>query len=270
MAHKGKKVFTWNYEEGGSIKIPIPVYMVQDGKMRARDSNEKGTFFYVEINTEQIPQLYAEGRDIDQLKKDVFLLVKEKLHLTWEGKLLVEIGGSRTRLYDHKDGPDTLATEDDARASVNLAWTRIQITKVGTKKKYRRFNSYYDPRDYGRSDEPGKENWSQMMDGWPDTGPKKNRFDDDTGDYVAMIDDTPEHRQALEAIAGGMEELHKRLAGLLKQDSIVATLAAVKTQPLLPGAEKEFDAPEPRKPEEQLPDEAEDEDDHVEEEDAEG
>jgi hypothetical protein len=233
MARRGiKRAFEWKYVDG-TVTLTVPVFVVNRDEQSDRggyfEKDKPTTYFRVQMED---PEIDEHDVNIDELKKRVFAGIKQKLEIPWRDVLHVEVDGDRERLFKKKTAADTKDTEASARVNVSVHWTRHQIAEVRGKKVSRRFQSWYEPTQLDDNHRviklPGREQFSSMSDGWPDTGRPTDRWNKaDKTRIAALVPDTPENRLALEQIADGFDQLHKRLMGLLAPKAIEKTLANI-------------------------------------------
>lgn len=233
MARRGHKAFTtWDYR-CREFAISIPVTLVDEDKSGSF-SDEKKTYFLVHLDE---PPIHEQDSDINRLRETVFVKLAELVSIDWKPMLLVVVSCSRSALFDRKKQPaNTPATKVSASGVLCIIWERWQIATLRGKQISRQFSNYYTPfRGCGRPKEQPREVWEPSQQRWPldkRAGGSKHR-NRDTVDVETLIDDTPENRLALEAIADNIEKLYQTLSQLLGAAKIQETLAAITSNQLL-------------------------------------
>jgi hypothetical protein len=201
----GKRIDTWKVTIDGT-DLAIEVFMRHE---------PWGTSFTAYCAK---PYLEIEGvKDLDKLRKDASAQLREKLSVSWEPILVVEVTG-----LPYSYGSESRETAWRLRAGITLHARSEERATIDGKKMTRSgpagrpWERWTTPKR-----EPRRPNWSGH-----DT-------DENT---TAVIPDTPENRLALERVKLAIDAAHTRLLDLLDpnaiQESLLRVLAADST-PLL-------------------------------------
>ena len=225
---RGEKVLTtWEFQQDGLV-IKIPVKVVDcDKKSSYHNTGPDDAKTYFSVSLSHPFDVNQQSTDINLLRKSVIEEIKSKLTVKWKPVLVVCIKCTRNRLFSKKKKSDTPDTNSDAEGILEVTWKRFQIAEFQGKKINRSFSGYWnDP--FSRGEKP-YESWHSTRQGWPEVGVEKGIRSHRASypDVYAMIDDTPEHREALEMIGDNIEKLYDGLRRLLQPKNIEKTLAAV-------------------------------------------
>lgn len=232
----GKKIDTWEWSKDRQV-FKVDVRM-------ATDSRNGGMQFGVVVKELDID---IWNKDIDELRKQVYAELANKVNLTWEPYLHIEVRGDTQILkldpkqdaddYDDEADDDKLTKQEQREAlqrvrDVNLqlvvevqSW-HLTTTPTGEKLS-RRIDQF-------RSS-------SHTQEGWPDVGTPEteDRFYSDSDTEVkvaALVPDTPINREALNSLSRELQKLIDRLVEICAPKVIEKTLAsAISTRLLTAG-----------------------------------
>lgn len=168
------------------------------------------------------PFIEIESGDIAELGKMTRELLEEWFKIDWKPKLVVTVTASTSiKQWDREKGV-RLNSGFDMSVS---GWDEGVQPKTG--RIFRR-----------ESDRWGEKRRKYVGDIKSAREGKSNSQDKTT---VAVLDDTPENRKALEDMAAGLNELMKRLQKFLGDDDLHQTLASAAINMLLPEPKKDSD-----------------------------
>lgn len=181
------------------------------------------------------------GDEPVQLTKDLIETIEGKISVEWVPYLYVIVEPSR-KLEPTKEGREPKSFfepgggyRDHTHAmGFEIKVSEIQLSDHEGVKRWREPSG----SSYGRSD------W-HISEGWPEIGDKapnkRGFYSYDDYKMMALVEDTPENRQAFENLRYGMQQMVRKLELLLSPDNIEGALLAALTgtNPLaLPSGEK--------------------------------
>lgn len=235
----GKKIDTWEWTKDRQI-FKVAVRM-------ASDSHRGGVQFGVVV-----PELDIDiwHKDIDELKRQVFAELGNKVNIAWEPYLHIEVTGDTQILkLDPKQLEDDYSDEvDDKKLTKQEQREASQKTRGADLQLTVRVQSYHlatTPTGEQLSRRVGEfrsSNYTQ--EGWPEVG---LRVDDSASwhsaeteiQVTALVPDTPANREALNSLSRELQKLIDRLVELCTPDVIEKTLAsAISTRLLTEGSSK--------------------------------
>ena len=168
------------------------------------------------------PFIEIESGDIVELAKTARELLKEWFKIDWKPKLVVTVTASTSiKQWDREKG---VRMNSGFEMSVS-GWDEGVQPKTG--RIFRR-----------ESDRWGEKRLKYVGDIKSAREGKSNSLDKTT---VAVLDDTPENRKALEEMSAGLNDLMRRLQQFLADDNLSHTLAEAAFRKLLPQAEESPD-----------------------------
>lgn len=221
MRLPGKKIDTWVYDKNRN-KIDVPVRLVNK---------------HFEVHLPEL-DISEEDEKLAELQRKVFALLDEKLALTWEPYLYIEVSGS-TELFQIGERPedddfDWNAATPTQRREYNASDTSVDMSLSVSASSYLLTTNPAGQKLHRRNER----GYSGTYEGWPETG-----ADEDHEDNVrmqALVPDTPTAREALNLLSRDLERLKERLNELFAPERVNDTLqAAAAGIRFLPGASEE-------------------------------
>jgi len=201
------RVQKWTYEDASGNRRELEVFM-QHIPVYGSDDRETIVQFNVALPDLDINEHHT---DINELKKNVWAKLRERLTIRWEPWLLVTVECVAMSLTsDHID----------TKSHLNIEIERWELGE-GAGGKFSR-QPYANTR---------------TRNGWPETGVNIDSYSNRVQSVVSLLRDTPEHRAALESLLTALGLLHQKLYDLLAPAQIAATIAALQSAspPQLPG-----------------------------------
>lgn len=207
MARSGhKKIDVWKFNVEGIIH-PVDIHMV-------RPTDDRSMYKIQFTASSKALEISIRNADLDALRKEAQELVNARAKVTWHNKLWVQL----TAVLDSLN-PDE---HEEMKTEISITVAAVQICECNGQKRQRRHNL----------------NSGRGSDGWPETGKQTDHWNRSYMNQMALIDDTPANRAALDELQMGFRVLADRLSKLLDVDMIQKTLNNIKTQPLLPMPKK--------------------------------
>lgn len=188
-----KKIDTWSiFVEGLGRRVPVKVSMG-----RGEYGNSSTTFYAVCED----PKASAESKDIDKLREKIEKELEKVCAVEWRSVILVEI--EEHDPFFRSRGGDSWCVYARMQVTANTH----QIATIDGKKVQRS----------RPSDSP--------YAGWPE--PHETNHNSGRVDLKLVIDDTPAHREALEAAVAMLQAASGKLRGAFASDRLKATLKSL-------------------------------------------
>ncbi len=200
-----RKFEVWQLDNGSEIRTSVQVWYGHSPQ-----HGHRSFFFDLDLGDRSLKRF--SHTDVKLLREKAETALKSKIAIEWQPKLLVHV---RCR-GDNRGSKDTDIKLHSWGMDFKLS---VETLDIGE----------YQGKKYQRD--------GRVQEGWPHVG-KPNTFSE--YDMVAMIDDTPENRAALNSIIDNWHESRHRLLDLFNPHTIQNTITAAKAGlPLMLGDGKE-------------------------------
>lgn len=195
----GKKIDTWIWRHGETDHIIQIDFRILSPRGRHRYKMATQRVWYLAYRPAN-PRIYMSGTEAEELRKKLFARLDRLYSIDFEKKLVVSCELS-TNSY----------VGGERRASVELSWREVQIATRPDGSRVSRYN----------------EN-DRTHDGWPEVSNWKQDRRDDDGVCLALIDDTPENREALAELIAFWMDVGRHIGGQVAPSQVLQNL---KTMP---------------------------------------
>lgn len=164
----GKRIDIWTWRHGDTDHVIRIDFRILSPRVRRRCDMATGRIWYLAYRAEK-PRIYMSDMDAEQLRIKLFDRLDHLYSIAFEKKLAVSCSLS-TASY----------VTDENQAEIQLSWSEVQIGKRPDGGLISRAGEH----------ERAHEDWPKSHE-WAEATSAANRGS------VALIDDTPENRQAL-------------------------------------------------------------------------